>query len=205
MIESWRFGLFVFVLAVAVPSRWVAAGSCPYKDSGMTDTQCARVAAVTASWKSAPLAAIPVTLGHADPASGAADAATHNDAIGPCRYAEAEGRVEIMAQAFKLSDEAFGSCVAAAFAQARYDAVEAKWLESMGEREAWVVRGGVLTKVSVGEKKMEPPAARQLWASLATSELQGAGTNGESSRAIASSAKDPGGAEASVRELLGLQ
>lgn len=201
------------LMFIAALARAAAAGDCAF--DGFEDGRCERLTALAAKWRTGTLAKIEVTPARDSAvaederpnpdvdAANAVEAARERE-IGPCRYVQGEERVEITADAFKLSDASLTRCLAAAYAQARYDVIEGRWLSQVGEHEAWVVRGGVLTKVSV-ERKLLPPAARGLWASLATRELLNTTpAKAEVTRAIATEKESPRSSDRAVRELLGL-
>ncbi|MBI3543635.1 MAG: hypothetical protein HY075_10215 [Deltaproteobacteria bacterium] len=208
--------LTLLALLTAVPQSRAAA--CAYE--GLDTDECARVRAITAKWNGSPVGAVvlaavadfePVADDHQNPHVDQANALARAKDVetGPCRYNETEGRVEVQKSSFRLSDEALTRCLAAAYAQARYSAVESRWLASLGEHEAFVVKNGALTKIAV-DRKLETTAARGLWASFAARELVNAARSDETAtggaRNIATDAMQPGGAtDHEVRALLGLK
>lgn len=216
--RSFLMGLIVACFAHA-PGQAFAdeKGECRLPGDG-----CNRISAIMKSWNSQPLAAYTISeAGSAAVIEGeqpapeidAANAAEKERAaqVGPCYYDGAEERIELTASALKLSDESLAECLAGALAQARYEEIEGRWLEQVGEREAWIVKGGEMRKVSA-EQKLPPVAARSLWASFATRELVALHRAARSApvddasaaaggRAIASVA---GAGDAGIRALLGL-
>jgi hypothetical protein len=168
------------VIAAAVAASAADSTTC----TGLSTAQCAKVSAVTAKWSPA-LRAIEVGQ------------VTGTDTeTGACKYNETEDRVDLEEGAFALSNTLFERCLATAYSHARYAKVEAEWLTHLGEHEAWIIRDGQMVKVrSSTSKKLEEPAARQLWVTFATREL----APGTADRAIASTTP----ADGRVRELLG--
>lgn len=61
--------------------------------------------------------------------------------------------------------------VAAALASLRYNEVEGRWLEYLGEREAWVFDQGKAVKISSTSGKPVQSFARELWLSFASREI----------------------------------
>lgn len=208
--------LAALMLGAALSRAAETVDSCPYE--GLGKMECARVQAIIRRWHSKELGSIEVAgRPNVDTGKVNANARDKDREIGPCRYDEGEGRVEIQAAAFRFSDSELGQCLSLAFAQARYHSVEGLWLERLGEHEAWVVKNGALTKVSV-DRKLEQTAARMLWTSLAARELESAAAvdsvASTGGRAIAaagvsspesSEARFPVAPDAEVHALLGLQ
>ena len=172
-----------------------AKASCPERASGI---QCKRVQAQLAQWQSEVLGTISIEV---------VDSIVGSE-TGFCAYNEEKERVELGTAAFKLEDEAFAQCLGRALSQARYEQIEEKWVSHLGANEAWIIRKGELTKVTVPTEKngkLTSAMARQVWVSLATQELltkTRALNVDEGSRTIAatSSNKNP----ELLRELLGL-
>ncbi|MBI3555137.1 MAG: hypothetical protein HY074_02590 [Deltaproteobacteria bacterium] len=207
------------LLGIALFSLSILAQAQDPNYEGLDATQCARVSAITERWRATPLNAIglagiedapaPVDARpNADLDAANAHSRAHEELVGPCRFNEAEGRVEVKPEAFKLSDATLGQCLATAFAHARYYTIEAQWLKHLDAHEAWIVKNGVLTKVGV-DTKIETTAARMLWTSFAVRELgnlPGSGAAaGDASRAIASTIDSPrAGSDPDVRKFLGL-
>lgn len=209
-------GSIMLLLATAASSR-ADEGICKNLDSD----QCRCVRAVMTNWKSqrgtnpelvivTPERAYGTEQPSIEADAAAAQELARHEITGPCRFEEGEDRIALTEQAFRLSDESLARCLATAVAQARYPAIESRWLATTGAKEAWVVRRGLARKVEL-DQKLAPPAARALWASLATRELLNAvPTDGGSTgagRAVASSeqpAAPRGGTDPEVRALLGL-
>lgn len=216
MLKSAVVFAFALVNTQFVATAVAATSTCEDLDKN----QCRRVRAITQRWKSEKLDLITVAgiedfkpIADAQPAPeidlANAKAAARENLIGPCRFNEAEERIELRKSAFALSDEAFTQCLSAAFANARYHAIESQWLAKLGTTEAWVIRKGRIEQISVEGKKLEATAARSLWTSFATRELLTAAkletANAADGRAVASGASlPPGQGQADVRELLGL-
>ncbi len=188
--------------------------TCAYE--GLTDAQCKRVADITERWHATPLGAVVLAGVEETPLPSDvrpnpeldavnAKARAREALIGACRYDEAEGRVEVKPDAFKLSDAGLAQCLATAYAQARYYNIEAQWLKTVGAHEAWIVKNGIATKVGV-DTKIETTAARLLWTSFAVRELLETlpESPSELSRAIASNISSPHSSpDPDVRKLLG--
>lgn len=147
------------VSAIFAMSLNVAHASCPEHSTG---SQCKRVEEQLSRWDSSVLKKFEIEVVGTITGDGF------------CAYNQESEVVELTGAAFKLDDEAFAQCLGRALAQARYEQVEEKWIADLGGAEAWIVRKGVLTKVSVPAAKtgkLETSMARQVWVSLATQEL----------------------------------
>lgn len=204
--RSMRFApLVVGLFLVLNFARASEQGEC---GSEIGEATCQRVAKIVAHWNSPELQAIALAAGP-------------ESSLDSCRFNEAEQKIELAPSAATFSTSALTRCLATAYAHARYYTIEAQWLEKVGEHEAWINRQGTMVKVSV-DRKLEPLAARSLWASFAARELVREAEAGSAeperaqgvrdgyydgpSRTIASTAAAPATSrDAEVRELLGLK
>lgn len=157
--------------------------------AAMADADLAKVKNIVSRWNSDALKSIDIAVVESESDSGV------------CWYNAEEVQVEVAKSALEYSEENLARCLAPAFAHARYEDIESRWLSMHGEHEAWIIKNGNNEKVAIEGNKLATPAARALWVSLATQALlkPEEPASSETGRRLASGSSDQ------VRKLLGIE